>query len=109
EAVLERRDHPEVATAAADRPEQVGVFVCAGGAQPTVGGNDIYGKQVVAREAVCSAEPTDAAAKGEPGDAGHRYDAARCGQTEGLRLTVEFGPCHAGLRAGCLTRRVHPD
>src|SRR6266536_1803906 len=61
EAVLERRNDPEVAAAAAYRPEQVSVFVCAGGAQPTVGGNDVYGKQVVAREAVRSAEPTDAA------------------------------------------------
>ncbi len=57
EAVLERRNDPEVAAAAAYRPEQVSVFVCAGGAQPTVGGNDVYGKQVVAREAVRSAEP----------------------------------------------------
>ena len=44
---LEAGDHAEVAAAAADRPEQVGVLVGAGAHRLAVGGHDVGGEQVV--------------------------------------------------------------
>ena len=54
----ERRRHAEVAAAAVQRPEQVGVLVLAGGDLPAVGGDEIDRDQVVAGEPEPPLEPT---------------------------------------------------
>jgi hypothetical protein len=52
QAVLQRRHHPEVATATAQRPEQLGVLALAGGDELAVSGDHVGREQVVAGEAV---------------------------------------------------------
>ena len=47
QAELELGDDPEVAAAAAQRPEQVGVLVVARPGDPAVGGDDLRGDEVV--------------------------------------------------------------
>jgi hypothetical protein len=68
---LERRDHAEAATAAAGGPEQIGVFVATGGADHAIRGDDLDRAKVVAAEAEGPHGGADAAAQGEPRDAGH--------------------------------------
>jgi hypothetical protein len=100
EAELERGDHAEVAAAASQRPEQVRVLV-RGRPQPlAVGRHDIDGEQLVHREAVLAHQPTDATAKGEPGDSGVTHDSADGGQTVRLRLAVDVAPKRTTLHPG---------
>jgi hypothetical protein len=51
---LEPGRHPEVAAAAADRPEQVRMPLVIDAQQPAVGGHDLGGQQVVDGQAVLS-------------------------------------------------------
>ena len=67
---LERGDDPEVAAAAAQRPEQVGVLVGADPAHRAVSGDDLERDHVVAGQAVLAHQPADAPAERESGDAG---------------------------------------
>jgi hypothetical protein len=69
EPVPEPRDDPEVAAAAADRPEQVRVRVGVGAHELAVRGHDVGREQVVDREPVLAHEVADAAAEGEAADA----------------------------------------
>src|ERR1700687_243873 len=48
---LARSDDAEVRACSADAPKEVGVFVIAHVQQPSLGRDDIYGEQVVDREA----------------------------------------------------------
>ena len=97
---LEAGHHAEVAAAAADRPEEIGVLGGAGAAQAAVGGDDVGGEQVVDGHAELAADPAEAAAEGQAGDAGGRVDAGR--QREAVRLGrgVDVGEERAGLDAG---------
>jgi hypothetical protein len=90
--VLEAGGHPEVAAAAADRPEQVGVVLVVGPQQPAVGGDEVGGQQVVDGQAVLADQVADAAAKGDAADADRagvaepgRQPIARCGAAVGGR------------------------
>ena len=56
-------DHAEVAAAAPQRPEQVGVLVLGRPQQFAVGRHDIDGEEVVDREAVLAHQPADATAE----------------------------------------------
>ena len=93
----ERGDDPEVAAAAAERPEQVGVRVGRRRAHLAVGAHDLRLDDVVARQAVLAAQPAVAAAERQARDAGVGDDAAGRGETEGLRLAVDVGPERAAL------------
>ena len=106
---LECRDHAEVAAAAADRPEQIGVLLDAGPAHLAVGGDDLDRAQVVGGETMAPAYPAEAAAEREPGDAGRRNDAAGHDQSERLRGAIDVGPGGAGLHAHAAGRGVHLD
>ena len=90
EAVFERGHDPEVAAAAAEGPEQVGVLVVAGGQDISVGGDDLDGQEVVDGEAVLAHEPADAAAERQPGDPGGGDDPAGGGQSVDGRRPVEL-------------------
>src|SRR5262249_21533423 len=97
---LERGDHAEVAAAASQCPEQVGVFVL-GRLQPlAVGRDDVDGEEIVDREAVLSHQPADATAEGEPGDSGVAHDSTGGGQTVRLRLAVDVAPQRTTLHPG---------
>src|SRR5262249_10512737 len=64
EAELERGDHAEVAAAASQRPEQIGVRILGRPQQLAGGRHDVDGEEVVYREAVLAHQPADATAEG---------------------------------------------
>ena len=86
---LEPRDDAEVAAAAAQRPEQVGVLVALR-ARLAVGEHDLGPDQRVDRQPVVAHQPADPAAEREPADAGVRDLAAGHGQPVLLRRGVEL-------------------
>ena len=61
-------DDAEVAAAAADTPEEVGVVVFGRGARDAIRGHDCRAHQVVDREPVCGRQPAVATAKGQSED-----------------------------------------
>ena len=89
---LEARDNPEVAPAATQPPEEVRVFGLAGANELARGGDKLGGGEVVAAEPVLAPQPAHAAPQGEAGHARRRHQAARCGESEGLRRLVHVGP-----------------
>ena len=99
QAILERRDDTEVATATAHAPEQIRVLLLARLEQSGIRRNDVHGDHVVARKAVLADQPAHAAAKGQSGDACGGDHAHRGRQAESLRLAVEFtdGKARFGL------------
>ena len=99
QAVLERGDDAEVAAAAADAPEQIGVVVLAGGDELALRSHDVHGEEVVDRRAVLAHQPADPAAERQARDPGVGDDAADGGEPEELRLAVELAPQHARLGA----------
>ena len=109
EQELERGDDAEVAAAAAQRPEQVGLGVARDDVARAVGGDDGRAAQVVDRHAVAARQPAEAAAEREAGDAGGRVDAERRRQAVRLRLAIEVGEQRAGADARGAARRVDAD
>src|SRR3954449_427739 len=65
ELELEGGGDAEVAPAAVQRPEEVGVLVAAGPDGDAVGGDELDGAEVVAGQAVLALQPARAAAEGE--------------------------------------------
>jgi len=106
---LETGDDPEVAAAATDGPEQVGVLVVTGVEESAVGRDHVRPAEIVDREPVFRGEPAEAAADGQPGDAGRRVDAERRGEAERLGLVVHVGQRRAGLDPGDLRVGVDDD
>ena len=100
EPVLEAGDDAEVAAAAANRPEQVGVLGLAGDQLAPVGGHDLDRDERIDREAVLADEPADAAAEGQPGDADRAGVAERRGQAMGGGRLGELDRGQAGLCPG---------
>ena len=99
-AELEARDDAEVAAAAAQRPEQVGVLVGARRARSrAVGEDDVGRQQRVDRQAVVAHQPADAAAERQPADAGVRDLARRHREPVLLRGGVELAEQRAAADA----------
>ena len=101
-------DDAEVAAAAAEPPEQVGVL---GGRRlhdRAVGGDHLGLDEVVAGEAELALEPAAAAAEREPGDAGVGHAPAGDREPVLLRGGVELAPVEAGLGAHRARRRRRP-
>ena len=100
EAELDRGHHAEVAAAAAQRPEQVGIVVAVDPTEVAVGRHDLDRGHLVRLEAVLAAEPAEAAAQGIAGDAdvgrgaGERGEPVLGGGLDGL------DPDRAGADAG---------
>ena len=105
---LERGDDAEVAASALERPQQVGVLVRAGADQAPVGGDDLGRDQVVDAQAMAAAQPADAAAERQAGDAGVRDQAARHREPEGLGLAIDVAPGRAALDPGAAPLRIDP-
>ncbi len=95
EREVEPGDDAEVAAAAAQRPEEVGVSVLARHAHVAVHGDDLGGHEAVAGEAEPSDQEADAAAEGEPADTGRREGAAGHGEPVCLSRGVERPPDRA--------------
>ena len=90
QAVLEARDDAEVATAASQSPHEIAVLGVAASHDGAVREDDLGGDEVVARQSVLAGEPADAAVERQPGDAGHRHEAERCGEAVLLGRGVEL-------------------
>jgi hypothetical protein len=91
------RDHAEVATASAQSPEEVWVFVIGGPDLLACGGHEVDGKQVVDREPVFAHQPPDPTTQGQTGDSRMADDAACGGKTVGLCLTIDATPKRTAL------------
>ena len=100
ELELEARDDTEVATAAADRPEQVLMLVGTGGQQPAIGGHDLDGLERIDGQAVLANEPADAATEREPGDADGTGVTERGRKPVGCRRERVLAGGQARLRPG---------
>ena len=68
----EAGDHAEVAAAAAQPPQQLGLLVLIDLHYRSVGGDQLGDDQVVAGQSVGAGEPSHPAAEGQPADAGMR-------------------------------------
>jgi hypothetical protein len=102
----ERSDHPEVAAAAAQRPEQIRVFVGRRADDAALGCDDLGGQQVVDSEPVFAHEPPDPTTEREAGDAGVAHDATGGGQAVGLRLAIDVAPQRSTLHQDGAAGRV---
>ena len=106
---LEARRNPEVPTAAAECPEQLGVLVGARTHDATVRSHEVGADEVVARQAVLRRQVPDAAAERQPADPRRTHDAARRDEPDGLRRAVEVEPGRAALSACDPPVAVHRD
>ena len=96
----ERGDDAEVAAAAAQRPEEIGVLRLAGGDEAAVGEHDVGLEQIVDGQPELAREVAQPAAEGDAADAGGGDDAARRGQPEGVGGVVQIAQRRAALDAG---------
>src|SRR5215813_13967651 len=99
----------KVATAAAQRPEQVHILHRIGPAKFAVGGHDLSGNQIINGCAVLAHEPTQSAAESKPRDASVGDGAARGSKAVGLCRSIEFPPQHTTLGARGAVYRIHAD
>ncbi len=102
----ERGDDAEVAAAAANRPEQIGVLLGIGGHEPAVGQHDVDLEDVVDGQAAAAGEMAEPAAERQAADAGGRDDAGRHGIAERVRGVIDIAPCAAAFDAHGLRHRV---
>ena len=100
QAELEGCGDAEVASAAAERPEQLGVVLLPRDDDRAARRHDLRANETVAAESVLRGEVSDAAAERQPGDAGGADDPARRREPERLRGRVEVEPRRSTLGAG---------
>ena len=108
----EAGDDAEIAAAAAQRPEQVGVLLLAGGDEAAVGEHDIGLEQIVDGQAIFARQIAVPAAQRQAGDAGGGNDARRHGQPEGMAWRGRHRPgCNRRQPAPCgpQDRRARPS
>ena len=92
ERELEGCDHPEVAAAPGQRPEEIAVLPRRGADDPPVGRDNFRREQIVATQTGQFGEPSDAAAQGQARDAGMADEAAGRREAMRLRRRVDFAP-----------------
>ena len=85
-------DDAEVAAAAADRPEEVGVLVCGCSHLLAAGEDDVGLEQVVDAETAFAGQVAQAAAQREAADAGGRDDPARRRQAVLVGRRIDLAP-----------------
>jgi len=105
----ERADDAEVPASAPQGPEQVGVVVGRRPDDVALRGDDLGLQEVVDGEPVVAHQPAEAATQAEAADAGVAHDAARGGQTVGLRLVVDVCPQGTTLDAGRAVDEIDGD
>ena len=108
-AVLERRHDAEVARTPAQRPEQVGIGILAGGDDLARREHHLGGQQVVDGHPVLPHQPRDTPAEREAGDPCARDDAAWNGEPEGGGGAVELADGDARLRSYRGSQRIDVD
>ena len=106
---LERGDDAEVAAAAADRPEQVGVLLGARTRLCSVGEHDVGLEQIVDRQAVAPRQVADPAAERQPADAGGRDEATWRREAVRVRGLVDLTPGAATADSDGARLGVHLD
>jgi hypothetical protein len=94
---FEAGDDAEVAAAAAQRPEEVGVLVRRRAQPRTRCGDDLGRDQIVDGQPVRPRQPAEAAAEGQAGDAGSGVDSRRHRQAIGGGRRIEIGERSARL------------
>src|SRR5919206_3437615 len=99
EAKLELGHDAEVAAAALEAPEEVGVFVLAGSDDLTVGGHHLGCYEALTRHAVLALQPSRAAAERQTRDPGVRDAPTSDRQAVLLCRSVELTPREAGAEA----------
>ena len=95
--ILESRDHAEVAPAAADRPEQVGVVLLVRSKHFAVRGDDVCRQQRVDRETVLAHEVADASAERDAADPHGRGVAEADDESLGLGTPRHLARSQPGL------------
>ena len=106
---VEPRDDAEVAAAAPQPPEQVGVLVGRRADQLAVRRHDLVPERVVAGQPELPTEPPDAPAERQPADAGVRHDPRRRREPERLRRRVERPEQRPALHLRRARARVDDD
>jgi hypothetical protein len=96
---LDRGDDAEVAAAAAQRPEEVGVLARGRPHEAAVGEHHLDRRDGVGGQAVLAADPAEAAAERVAHDPDVRRRAERRHEAGALELRGDVEPHHAGLGA----------
>ena len=112
EGEFEFRHHPEIATSAADGPEQIGVVRVRRVQDAAVSGDHFSANEVVRRQAGQAREPAEAAAERQSSDAGPTDEATGDRQPMRLGSGIELAPCRApsalgAARVGIDTHHFH--
>ena len=108
EPELELGHDSEVATAAANPPEQIGILGLTGLQQFAASGDDVDREQIVDREPILAHDPAEAAPKRQAGDTCMGNDAGGYCEPEHLRRMVELTEKSSGLHPSRSSREVHP-
>ena len=103
----EGRDHPEIAAATADAPEQVRVLLVGRVDGGPGRGHDVDREQVVHGQSVGMREPPEAAAEGEPRDARPGHDPDRHRETERFGGAIDMAQRGTGRDTHFPRVRVH--
>ena len=106
QAELELGDDPEVAAAAAQSPEQLGMLVGADAQDLAGGGHERVRDDVVAGQSVLTGQPAHAAAERQAADAGVRDVAGGRRQPVGLRGAVQRAQRRAALHPRAARDRI---
>ena len=109
QAESQLRGDAEVAAAAVQRPEELGVLVLGGAHGAAVDGEQLDREQVVAGQAELALDPARTTAQGEAGDARRRDAPAGGGEAVGLASRVEVAPGGTTLHGGRASRRIDRD
>ena len=100
QAVFQRRGHPEIAAAAPQRPEQIGVVIGACRDDAVIGQHKLDRQQIVESERVLGHQPANPTPEGEATDARCRNHAAGRRKAMQLSLPVKQIPGEAALGTG---------
>ena len=106
---VELRHDPEVATAATQGPQQLGIAVRARPHDVPGRGHDRRADEVVAGQSGGAHQEAQPAAKGQPADAGVPERPARHRESVGERRAVHVLPLAAAARPRTARDRVHRD
>ena len=91
QAELEVRHDAEIAAAAADGPEQVGVLVGGSAYSLAAGSDDVRRDEIVDGQSVLARQPAETAAEGQARNARRRVDPNGEGEAVGSRLGIDVG------------------
>ena len=106
---LERRDDAEVAAAAAQRPEQLGLVVAIGPQEPAIRGHELDRRHAARGQAELAGVPAHSAAERVAGDADVGRRAMQRGQAHLRGARHDVPPLRAATHAGALPLTIDLD